>query len=122
MVYRRIPVAERRDAARRALGLVGLTGWDDHTPAELSGGQQQRVAIARAIVTSPSVLFADEPTGNLDRARGREILDLLVDLNRTRGITIIMVTHDHDIAEFSRRIVTIVDGLVESDHAVRRDA
>jgi putative ABC transport system ATP-binding protein len=122
MIYRRVPVADRHEAARQALALVGLTGWERHTPAELSGGQQQRVAIARAIVTSPSVLFADEPTGNLDRARGREILDLLDDLNRSRGITIIMVTHDHEIAEFARRIVTIVDGLVESDRSVKRDA
>jgi len=122
MIYRRVPVADRHEAARQALALVGLTGWERHTPAELSGGQQQRVAIARAIVTSPSVLFADEPTGNLDRARGREILDLLDDLNRSRGITIIMVTHDHEIAEFARRIVTIVDGLVESDCSVKRDA
>jgi putative ABC transport system ATP-binding protein len=111
-------VAERREAARRALALVGLAGWETHTPGELSGGQQQRVAIARAIVTSPTVLFADEPTGNLDRATSREIMNLLMELNGERGITILMVTHDAEIAAFARRVVTIVDGRVESDRPV----
>jgi putative ABC transport system ATP-binding protein len=115
LVYRRLPLAQRRAAALAALDAVGLTGWEDHTPAELSGGQQQRVAIARAIVSEPAVLLADEPTGNLDRARGREVMDLLVSLNRSRHITIVMVTHDAEIAAYARRIVHFVDGLVESE-------
>jgi len=124
LIYKRTPVAERRAAARQALALVGLGDWEHHTPAELSGGQQQRVAIARAIVSNPSVLFADEPTGNLDTARGREIIDVLRRLNRDQGITIIMVTHDPEVAERARRIVTIVDGLIASDRttAERADA
>jgi putative ABC transport system ATP-binding protein len=122
MIYRGLAVAERREAARRALALVDLAGWESHTPGELSGGQQQRVAIARAIVTSPAVLFADEPTGNLDRAKSREIMDLLLHLNRERGITVVMVTHDAWIAAFARRIVTIVDGRVESDRPVEPEA
>jgi putative ABC transport system ATP-binding protein len=118
MVYRGVTVAERQAAARRALESVGLADWADHTPGELSGGQQQRVAIARAIVAHPTVLFADEPTGNLDRARSREIMELLVRLNREWGITIVMVTHDLEIAGFARRMVRIVDGMVESDAPV----
>jgi putative ABC transport system ATP-binding protein len=94
---------------------VGLNGWESHTPGELSGGQQQRVAIARAIVTKPEVLFADEPTGNLDTARSREIMDLLTELNRKQGVTIVMVTHEHDMAAYATRVVHFLDGLVESD-------
>ncbi len=115
LIYRRLPVPERRAAALRALEAVGLTGWEHHTPAELSGGQEQRVAIARAIVSEPAVLLADEPTGNLDRARGRELMDLLVTLNRNRRITIVMVTHDADMAAYAERIVHFVDGVVESE-------
>ncbi len=96
LIYRGTPAAERREMARKALAAVGLNGWETHTPAELSGGQQQRVAIARAIVASPEVLFADEPTGNLDSARSREIMELMTVFNRDRGITIVMVTHDAD--------------------------
>jgi putative ABC transport system ATP-binding protein len=118
LIYRGMPAGERRAAARRALDAVGLTGWEDHTPAELSGGQEQRVAIARAIVTNPELLLADEPTGNLDRARGREIMELLVRLNQERGITIVMVTHDAEMAAYARRIVRFVDGLVEADEPV----
>jgi putative ABC transport system ATP-binding protein len=95
-----------------ALDTVGLKPWWDHTPAELSGGQQQRVAIARAIVTSPDVLLADEPTGNLDTERSFEIMELLTDLNRS-GITVLMVTHEPDMAAFARTIVHFRDGLVE---------
>jgi putative ABC transport system ATP-binding protein len=91
------------------------TGWEDHTPAELSGGQQQRVAIARAIVTNPLVLLADEPTGNLDSKRSHEIMELLGRLNSEQGITVIMVTHEPDMAHYAGRIVHFVDGLVESD-------
>jgi ABC-type lipoprotein export system ATPase subunit len=120
LVYRRVPAAERRRLASKALADVGLAGRETHTPAELSGGQQQRVAIARAIVTQPSVLFADEPTGNLDSAKKVEIMHLLVELNRSRGITVVMVTHESDIAEFASRIVSFRDGKVETDRQVER--
>jgi putative ABC transport system ATP-binding protein len=113
LVYRGRPRHERRDAALKALAEVGLTGREDHTPAELSGGQQQRVAIARAIVSDPVVMLADEPTGNLDTARSREIMELLTYLNRERGITIVMVTHEPDMAEYADYIVRFVDGVVE---------
>jgi putative ABC transport system ATP-binding protein len=96
-----------------ALDKVGLKDWWDHTPAELSGGQQQRVAIARAIVTQPDVLVADEPTGNLDSQRSIEIMELLTDLNKNSGITVLMVTHEPDMAAFARTIVHFRDGLVE---------
>ena len=101
--------------ALQALADVGLKGREKHTPAELSGGQQQRVAIARAIVTKPEMLLADEPTGNLDSAKKTEIMQLLVELNHDRGITIIMVTHEPDMAEFASRVVHFKDGLVERD-------
>ena len=108
---------ERRvhELALGALQKVGLTGWEHHTPGELSGGQQQRVAIARAIVTQPLVLLADEPTGNLDSARSIEIMQLLTSLNRDQGITIVMVTHEPDMAAFARRIVHFRDGLIERE-------
>jgi putative ABC transport system ATP-binding protein len=115
LVYRGVRAAERRQRAARALKDVGLEGREGHTPAELSGGQQQRVAIARAIVTSPELLLADEPTGNLDSARKAEIMQLLVQLNRERGITIAMVTHEPEMAEYASRIVSFRDGLIESD-------
>jgi len=115
LVYRGMPAAERRARAREALRAVGLEGWERHTPGELSGGQLQRVAIARATVTQPEVLLADEPTGNLDSARSCEIMDLLTRLNRERGITILMVTHEADMAAYAGRVVRFLDGLVESD-------
>jgi putative ABC transport system ATP-binding protein len=115
LIYRRVPAGVRRARALQALETVGLNGWESHTPGELSGGQQQRVAIARAVVTEPAVLFADEPTGNLDTVRSREIMDLLAGLNRNHGITIVMVTHEPDMAAYARRIVRFLDGLVESD-------
>jgi putative ABC transport system ATP-binding protein len=115
LLYRGAPARERRAHALQALETVGLKGWESHTPGELSGGQQQRVAIARAIVTKPAVLFADEPTGNLDTARSREIMDLLTGLNRGHGVTIVMVTHEQDMAAYGTRIVHFLDGLVESD-------
>jgi putative ABC transport system ATP-binding protein len=115
LLYRGETAAARHAAARGALAAVGLAGWEHHTPAELSGGQQQRVAIARALVTEPTVLLADEPTGNLDSQRGREIMELLAGLNRECGITVLMVTHEPDMAAYARRIVRFVDGRVDSD-------
>jgi putative ABC transport system ATP-binding protein len=122
LLYRGEGAAVRHAAAREALASVGLEGWGHHTPAELSGGQQQRVAIARAIVTQPTVLLADEPTGNLDTQRGREIMELLASLNRERGITILMVTHEPDMAAFARRIVRFVDGRIASDQRATETA
>lgn len=120
LLYRGDARKERREAAMAALDKVGLKEWWDHTPAELSGGQQQRVAIARALVTNPAVLLADEPTGNLDSERSIEIMRLLTDLNQTSGITVLMVTHEGEMAAFARTIVHFKDGLVERiDHRVR---
>ena len=118
LLYRGESAAQRHERARAALASVGLEGWGHHTPSELSGGQQQRVAIARALVTGPSLLLADEPTGNLDTERSREIMDLLAALNRDPGITVVMVTHEADMAEYAHRIVRLVDGRIASD--VRR--
>lgn len=115
LLYRGLPLAERHAKARAALALVGLTGWEHHTPAELSGGQQQRVAIARAIVTQPTLLLADEPTGNLDSERGAEIMALLTGLNREHGITVLMVTHEADMAAYASRTMRFVDGVVGHD-------
>jgi putative ABC transport system ATP-binding protein len=115
LIYRGTKASERRARAAHALNIVGLNGWEDHTPAQLSGGQQQRVAIARAMVTDPDVLLADEPTGNLDSARSREIMDLLCALNRESGISVVMVTHEPDMAEYAGRIIQFRDGLVASD-------
>jgi putative ABC transport system ATP-binding protein len=115
LLYRGEPAKARHAAAKKALTSVGLAGWEHHTPAELSGGQQQRVAIARAIVTEPAVLLADEPTGNLDTHRSKEIMDLLWKLNVDHGITVLMVTHEADMAAYAKRIVHFVDGVVDSD-------
>lgn len=112
LIYRGIPLAERHARARRALADVGLAGWEHHSPAELSGGQQQRVAIARAIVTEPAVLLADEPTGNLDTARSLEIMELLTQFNREQDISIIMVTHEAEMAAYASRKVHFLDGLI----------
>jgi putative ABC transport system ATP-binding protein len=114
LLYRGDDKASRHEAALAALDKVGLRDWWDHTPGELSGGQQQRVAIARAIVTNPDVLLADEPTGNLDSERSIEIMELLTSLNREAGITVLMVTHEADMAAFARTIVHFKDGLVDS--------
>jgi putative ABC transport system ATP-binding protein len=114
LLYRGDDKASRHEAALAALDKVGLKDWWDHTPGELSGGQQQRVAIARAIVTNPDVLLADEPTGNLDSERSIEIMELLTSLNREAGITVLMVTHEADMAAFARTIVHFKDGLVDS--------
>ncbi|MEO4000078.1 ABC transporter ATP-binding protein [Mesorhizobium sp. CAU 1732] len=115
LVYRGVPARERRALAMEALAQVGLTGRESHTPAELSGGQQQRVAIARAIVTRPTLLVADEPTGNLDTARSHEIMDLLTRLNVESGLTVVMVTHEADIAAYADRTISFLDGHIEAD-------
>jgi len=120
LLYRRVSTVERHRRALAALEIVGLKGWENHTPSELSGGQQQRVAIARAIVTEPAVLLADEPTGNLDTTRSREIMDLLTALNQDKKITIVMVTHEPDMASYANRIINFRDGLVASDKMNRR--
>lgn len=113
LLYRGDDKKARRTAAMASLDTVGLADWWDHTPGELSGGQQQRVAIARALVTSPDVLLADEPTGNLDSERSIEIMELLSRLNATSNITVLMVTHEPDMAAFARTVVHFKDGLVE---------
>jgi putative ABC transport system ATP-binding protein len=115
LVYRGMAAHERRESALRALEAVGLKGWETHTPGELSGGQQQRVAIARAIVTDPKVLLADEPTGNLDSARSREVMEMLTAFNREYGITIVLVTHDADMAAYAKRIIRFLDGVIDTE-------
>ena len=115
LVYRGMPPAERREKAMAALGLVGLQDRWDHTSSELSGGQQQRVAIARALVTDPAVVFADEPTGNLDTSRTHEIMKLLRNLNDESGITIVLVTHEEEVAAYSKRQIRFRDGRISSD-------
>jgi putative ABC transport system ATP-binding protein len=115
LIYRGMPAGKRRAKALEALNVVGLADWKSHTPGELSGGQQQRVAIARAIVTDPVVLFADEPTGNLDSSKAKEIMELISSLNRDMGITVVMVTHEQDMAAYAERIVHFHDGRVASD-------
>ena len=115
LLYRGESAKSRHAMAAKALASVGLAGWEHHTPAELSGGQQQRVAIARAIVTEPAVVLADEPTGNLDTQRSKEIMELLWGLNARHGITVLMVTHEADMAAYAKRIVRFVDGVVAND-------
>lgn len=112
LIYRGISKQQRHALAQEALATVGLESYAHHTPGELSGGQQQRVAIARAIVTQPKVLLADEPTGNLDTARSLEIMQLLKQLNQQHGITIIMVTHEEDMAAFTHRRILFKDGQI----------
>ncbi len=115
LIYRGVPRKERHELAARALAAVGLPNKLRNTPAELSGGQQQRVAIARAIVTSPVTLFADEPTGNLDSRTTEEIMELLTRLNERDGITILLVTHEDEVATYASRVVVVKDGLIETD-------
>ncbi len=115
LVYRGVSSRERRRRAIVALAAVGLAGRERHTPAQLSGGQQQRVAIARALITDPAVVLADEPTGNVDTARSHEIMGLLARLNTERGITIVMVTHEPDMAAYASRVIGFRDGRIVSD-------
>lgn len=115
MIYSGIPQKERRERAREALNKVGLSGRENHYPSQLSGGQQQRVAIARALVNSASIILADEPTGNLDTKTSKEIMDLFKRLNEESGITLIIVTHEPDIARYSRRVIRFLDGIIMSD-------
>jgi len=122
LLYRRIPTVQRRAMAIDALLLVGLAGREHHMPSELSGGQQQRVAIARAIVSRPALLLADEPTGNLDSARGLEIMELLTRFNAETGVTVVMVTHEIDIAAFARRQVRFLDGRIIADESTQARA
>jgi putative ABC transport system ATP-binding protein len=115
LLYRGYTRRQRHELARKALASVGLPDKERNTPAELSGGQQQRVAIARAIVTSPGTLFADEPTGNLDSKTTREVMELLCRLNDDLGITVIMVTHEDEVAHYAKRVIHVRDGLIGSD-------
>jgi putative ABC transport system ATP-binding protein len=116
-LYTAMRKPERRERAAQALALVGLSDRAGHFPSQMSGGQQQRVAIARALVNHPSILLADEPTGNLDSRTSVEIMEVLQGLNE-RGLTIVMVTHEHDIAQFAKRVVTFRDGRVRRDEPI----
>jgi putative ABC transport system ATP-binding protein len=117
LTYAGVPKRERVERAARALQTVGLGDRADHLPNQLSGGQQQRVAIARALVSDPPLLLADEPTGNLDSTTSDEIMNMLTRLNVERGITIVLVTHEPDVATFAKRVVVFRDGHIESDRA-----
>jgi putative ABC transport system ATP-binding protein len=120
MLYNGFPARDRHERARAALKSVGLEGREDHHPNQLSGGQQQRVAIARALVNDAPIILADEPTGNLDTKTSIEIMELFVKLNRESNITVVLVTHEQDIAAFSRRIIRFLDGHIVSDEAVQK--
>lgn len=122
LFYRGMPLREQRALATAALARVGLGGREHHYPTQLSGGQQQRVAIARALVTSPSLLLADEPTGNLDTESSREIMTILDRLNKEQGITVILVTHEPDIAAYAAREIVIKDGHVLTDRRTHLDS
>jgi len=124
MLYAGIPAVERRRRAQEALDAVGLAGRENSHPNQLSGGQQQRVAIARALVNHPTIILADEPTGALDSRTSVEVMEIFQQLNRERGITLLIVTHEHDIAEYARRVIIFRDGKVRSDEPVlhQRDA
>ncbi|MGQ9509233.1 MAG: ABC transporter ATP-binding protein [Thermodesulfobacteriota bacterium] len=115
LIYSRVPSSRRKEIARRALSEVGLEDRCHHHPLQLSGGEQQRVAIARALVNGPSVLLADEPTGNLDTKTSGEIMEIFKRLNRESGITIVMITHEPDIASYAKRKILLKDGMVVDD-------
>ena len=123
-MYTDAPATERRERAMKALLAVGLAGREEHQPSQLSGGQQQRVAIARSLVNDPSIILADEPTGALDSRTGVEIMAIFQRLNREKGITMIVVTHDSDVAAYSNRSIHFKDGRLQLDErrAQPRDA
>ncbi len=121
LLYNGISARDRHERAREALKSVGLEGREDHNPNQLSGGQQQRVAIARALVNNAPIILADEPTGNLDTKTSIEIMELFVKLNSESGITVIVVTHEPDIATYSRRIIRFLDGHIVSDETVKKN-
>ena len=115
LMFKGVPRKERLKQAHEQLKLMGLTGRENHRPTEMSGGQQQRVGIARAFVGSPKVIFADEPTGNLDSATTRQVLYQMLSMSKQKGITYIMVTHEQDLALCADRVITVLDGKVQSD-------
>ncbi|MGH9417879.1 MAG: ABC transporter ATP-binding protein [Terriglobales bacterium] len=121
-LYARLPAAERIKQAREALRIVGLADREHHYPSQLSGGQQQRVAIARALMNHPSILLADEPTGNLDSRTSVEIMGIFQRLNRERGITLVLVTHEPDIAQYAQRVITFRDGKIRKDERIEHPA
>ena len=114
LIYQNVSAVERREKALKLLDHVGLKGYEDRLPTQISGGMQQRVAIARALVNDPAIIFADEPTGNLDTRTSQEIMDLFTELNK-QGITIVLVTHEEDIADYAKRLIMIVDGQIQYD-------
>src|SRR5262249_51993252 len=120
MLYAGIETAQRHERAMKALAAVGLTGREQNHPNQLSGGQQQRVAIARALVNHPALILADEPTGNLDSRTSVEVMEIFQRLNREQGITLILVTHEHDIAEYAKRVVVFKDGKIVRDEQIAR--
>jgi len=121
MLYAGVSPKERKAKANQALELVGLLEWAYHRPNQMSGGQQQRVAIARALVNDAPLLLADEPTGSLDSKTGAQVMEMLQSLNETRGITVVLVTHDSNIAKYGKRIIRVLDGLISSDESEEKE-